>query len=76
MLQIVTICYISNVMSTSPNSTEQFYTLKEVAERLHVSRMTVYRYVKAKKLPAYKIGRDFRIKGQDLDTFVTSLKFQ
>ncbi len=75
MLQLVTICYISDVMSMNPNSTEQFYTLKEVAERLHVSRMTVYRYVKTKKLPAYKIGRDFRIKDEDLNTFITSLKF-
>jgi len=57
-------------------SADEYYTLKEVAERLHVSRMTVYRYVKAKKLPAYKIGRDFRIKGEDLQTFIASLKFK
>ena len=34
---------------------ETYYTLREVAERLKVSRRTVYRWVQAKELPAYKL---------------------
>lgn len=75
MYQLVILCYNSKAMDNKLTAADEFYTLKEVAERLHVSRMTVYRYVKAKKLPAYKIGRDFRIKGGDLNTFISSLKF-
>jgi excisionase family DNA binding protein len=61
-------------MISSQSSTREFYTLAEVAEKLHVSKMTVYRNVKSKHLPAYKMGRDYRIKSEDLDSFISSLK--
>ena len=35
---------------------EQFYTLQETADRLGVSRNTVWRWVKAQKLQAQKAG--------------------
>jgi excisionase family DNA binding protein len=57
-------------------STREFFTLAEVAEKLHVSKMTVYRNVKGRKLAAYKVGRDYRIKKEDLDSFISSLKVQ
>ncbi len=47
-----------------------FYTLGEVAEHLGLSRMTVYRYVKDKKLRAYKFGTHHRVRKSDLVTFI------
>jgi|GEM_PF-2950571 len=45
----------------------QFFTIEEVSKYLRVSEMTIYRYIKAKKLTAYKLGRKaYRIKNADL----------
>jgi excisionase family DNA binding protein len=49
---------------------ETYYTLREVAERLKVSRRTVYRWVQAKELPAYKLGGEFRVTERDLERFL------
>jgi len=38
-----------------------FYTAQELADKLRVNVMTIYRYIKAKKLKAHKIGKEFRI---------------
>lgn len=40
---------------------KEFYLVEELAEKLRVSEMTIYRYIKAKKIKAYKIGKEFRI---------------
>lgn len=45
-------------------------TTKEAAEMLKVSQLTVYRWIKTKRLPAYKIGKNIRIKLADLDSLV------
>ncbi len=49
---------------------ERFYNLAEVAERLQVSDRTVRRWIKSRALPAYKPGREYRIRPSDLDQFV------
>lgn len=38
-----------------------FYTVAEVAARLRVSKMTVYRLVHGGELPAARVGRSFRV---------------
>ncbi len=48
-----------------------FYTAQELADKLRVNVMTIYRYIKAKKLKAHKIGKEFRI---DKETFNAFLK--
>jgi len=50
---------------------KQFYTAKELADTLGYNIMTVYRYIKAGKLTAYKVGKEFRI---DKDNFNKFLK--
>ena len=52
-----------------------YYTLPEVAERLKVSRRTVYRWVQSGDLPAHKLGPDkpgveWRIGEEDLEEFL------
>lgn len=53
---------------------KDFYTAKELAEKLSVNVMTIYRYIKAGKLHAYKIGKEFRIKQDDINTFLLKNK--
>lgn len=53
---------------------EKYYTIEEVAKMLKVVYLTVYRWIQDGKLKAYKAGKQYRIKKQDLDNFVTSYK--
>lgn len=53
---------------------KDFYTAKELAEKLSVNVMTIYRYIKAGKLQAHKIGKEFRIKQDDFDAFLLKNK--
>lgn len=52
----------------------QLLTIEEVAQALKVSKMTIYRYIKAKKLPAYKLEQELRIKEDDLAEFLKQRK--
>ena len=47
-----------------------FYKAEELAEMLEVNIMTIYRYIKAGKLGAYKLGREFRIEKDEFTTFL------
>ena len=47
-----------------------FYKAEELAELLEVNIMTIYRYIKAGRLKAYKIGREFRIEKSEFDAFL------
>lgn len=49
-------------------------TVEEVSGVLRVSQLTIYRYIKAKKLKAYKFGRDYRISKEDFGTFLDERK--
>jgi excisionase family DNA binding protein len=42
-------------------SQAQFLTVAEVAARMRVSKMTVYRLVHGGELPAARVGRSFRV---------------
>lgn len=43
-----------------PSKTD-FYLVSEIADKLRVSEMTIYRYIKAGRLEAYKFGKEFRV---------------
>jgi excisionase family DNA binding protein len=53
---------------------QNFYTAKELAEQLRVNIMTIYRYIKAGKIKAYKIGKEFRIEKKEFDRFLSKTK--
>jgi len=42
-------------------------TLENVAEYLHVHPSTIYRLLKKKQLPAFKVGRDWRFNRESID---------
>lgn len=46
---------------TRPQPLPMYLTAAELAARLRVSKMTVYRLIKRGELPAVRIGRSFRI---------------
>ena len=48
----------------------EFYTAEELAKKLRVNIMTIYRYIKAKRLKANKIGKDFRIPKDEFERFI------
>jgi excisionase family DNA binding protein len=47
-----------------------FYKAEDLAEILEVNIMTIYRYIKAGRLKAYKLGREFRIEKKEFNTFL------
>lgn len=49
---------------------DEFYTASELAKKLKVNVMTIYRYIKGGKLRAYKIGKEFRIDKNELEAFL------
>lgn len=55
---------------------KEFYTAKELAEKLRVNIMTIYRYIKAGKIKAYKTGKDFRIDKNEFNEFLEKFKIK
>jgi putative resolvase len=53
---------------------KEFYTTQELADKLRVNIMTIYRYIKANKLRAYKIGKEFRIDKKEFNRFLEGVK--
>jgi excisionase family DNA binding protein len=53
-----------------PTATKEVLTLREVSEYLRVSRVTIYRLIKRKDLPAFCVGRTWRFKVEDLQHWI------
>ena len=53
-------------------ATARFLTVQEVADLMRVSTMTVYRIIKSGELPAVRVGRSFRVRDVDVDTYLAS----
>jgi len=53
---------------------KQFYTAQELANTLRVNIMTIYRYIKAGKLKAYKFGKEFRIGKKEFNAMLNKAK--
>jgi putative resolvase len=49
---------------------KEFYKAEDLAEKLDVNIMTIYRYIKAGKLKAYKIGKEYRIDKVEFNNFL------
>lgn len=61
---------ISDIIKNMKQEKADFYTAFELAEKLKVNVMTIYRYIGAKKLKAYKIGKEFRIDREEFEGFL------
>jgi excisionase family DNA binding protein len=49
-------------------------TISQVAKYLQISEITTYKLVNEGTIPAFKIGRHWRVKKEDLSEFIEKLK--
>ncbi len=49
---------------------DRFLTVQEVAEQMRVSNMTVYRLIKAGELAAARVGRSYRLREVEVDSYL------
>jgi len=59
-------------VATNFPSDEIFLTTEEVLEYLQVNLRTVYRLIKAGKIPAVRVGRQWRFRKRDIDAWLDS----
>ncbi|MCW2718851.1 MAG: hypothetical protein QOG20_6721 [Pseudonocardiales bacterium] len=53
-----------------------FLTVAEVAGRMRVSKMTVYRLVHSGELPAVRFGRSFRVQRHAVEELIRDARYQ
>lgn len=52
------------------NAVDDWLTPEQVAEELHMHIETVREWIRLKHLPAYQLGRVYRVKREDLERFL------
>ncbi|RCX18920.1 AlpA family transcriptional regulator [Anaerobacterium chartisolvens] len=52
----------------------EILTVSQVAEYLQLSEMTTYKLVQEGRIPAFKIGRHWRVKKSDLTSLIDRLQ--
>lgn len=52
----------------------QIYTTEQAAEVLQINIQTLRKWIREGKLPASKLGSDYRITGQDVKNFLDATK--
>ena len=48
----------------------KLYTILELVDILHVTRRSIYEWIKTGKLHAVKLGKEWRVREEDLDAFL------
>ena len=48
----------------------QVMTVKDIADYLHMHPMTIYKYVKEGKIPAFKIGASWRVRRDSIQKWI------
>jgi excisionase family DNA binding protein len=61
---------VSDVVGDAIGSEGELLTVREVADALRVSTMTVYRLIKAGHLASLRVGKGYRIRAADLDRYL------
>ena len=51
----------------------EVYTVRDVAQRLHLTTETVRDYLQEGKLKGFKVGKQWRVREQDLEAFIEAL---
>ena len=57
-------------MRREPFIEARLLTVNEVADLLRVSRMTVYRLIKTGDMPAIRVGRNYRLREEDVHRYL------
>ena len=51
---------------------ERWLSVVEIAEHLGISKETVYRWLEKGKIPAHKVGKQWKFKVSEVDSWVKS----
>ncbi|MGH1469353.1 MAG: methylation-associated defense system helix-turn-helix domain-containing protein MAD1 [Bdellovibrionales bacterium] len=51
---------------------ERWLSVEEIAKHLGVSKETIYRWAEKSKIPAHKVGRQWKFRASEVDQWVTS----
>ena len=73
-LQIASSSIESSPEIITMSSKGNLLTPQEVADELQLNLLTIYRYIKSKKILAIRLGRTYRIQKNDLEAFIESNK--
>ena len=57
-------------MKKHQHGLERLLTVEQVAEYLNVDKFTVYRLLAQKKLPGFKVGREWRFRQEDIVAWI------
>ena len=52
--------------------TERWLSVEEIAQHLGVSKETIYRWLEKKKIPAHRVGKLWKFKASEVDSWVTN----
>ena len=53
---------------------EEYYTTRQISKLLTIKGVTVRRWIVKGLLPAYSLGKEYRVKKMDFDKFMESKK--
>lgn len=67
---------IPRIVPLSLPNDDIFLTTEEVLEYLQVNLRTIYRLIKARKIPAVRVGRQWRFRKRDIDNWLESQRPQ
>lgn len=56
----------------SLNYVDRWLSVVEIAHHLGISKETVYRWIDSKKIPAHRVGKQWKFKVREVDSWVTS----
>jgi excisionase family DNA binding protein len=51
---------------------DRWLSVQEIASHLGVSKETIYRYLESKKIPAYKVGKQWKFSISEINEWVRS----
>lgn len=61
-------------MRTRPKIPSDVMTVDQVADYLQLNKLTVYKYIRAGRLPASKLGKSYRVRMSDVNWFLEGAK--
>lgn len=53
-----------------------FYKIEDVCDLLQVSKITIYRWIKSGKITAYKVGKSYLFKIEDVHKLIEDSKVE
>lgn len=73
----MTILLVMSTTDTSEPAGEiTWLSTAEAAHRLGITPRTLYRFIDAGELPAYRFGRVIRLKADEVDTFIEACRIE